>query len=1022
MPGTLPLRAPHLGVRVLSLDGGGAGALSELLILERMMYRAKTEGQLDSVPSPCDCFEVIGGSGTGGIIALMLGRLRMSVADTVSAYEKIRPQAKIGFTEEFRATQLEEVLKDIFKRETMRDVRPDACKTFVCAMNEMNMNAGIPELFRSYDTAEEPANDCMVWEAARATSAAPGLFKAMEIGVGGMKQQFIDGGVGHNNPTSLVLAEAKDIYPSRPVVLVTSIGSGHPDTIQIPKSPSSTLIAAAMKKIATDCEKTHEDNARKFRAIPNTYFRFNVQQGMQDLAPHDWGKSSEVSAHTKAYLRTEDVKSKITDSVKVILNPAIQVFDSVYLKVCPPPTLCFTGREGILRKMTEYFNTDVGRRHIFLLHGLGGAGKRQIAFKFVEQSYIPGPRFSDIYFIDSSSQQTIENDLITIALNKGVGTTVRESLLCLSHQRTEWLIVFNNADDNHFKLSHYLPSCFHGNVIITSRDKTLCQLAGAEHKVDRMELEEATDLLLSVAGCDIMAAEDRELGKQLVQKLHCLPLAVAQAGAYINSLQSLQKYLRLYETTAQRIQLLNRAPPNLEAYELSVYTTWQISFDRLSNRAAELLRLCFFIHHDTITEEIFQQAASYSLVPEGPSEEDLHEPRQFLGTFLDSTSEWDSLKFICLTDELGRYSLIESAASPRAITFSIHPLVHEWCRTVNSDASTAVCVHKVVGMSMSSAKGNFRLQHQIFPHLDALLFRYPGQSARQPSPQDMAFARDFLSAYYEEGKWEDGIQLAKSMLETESLQRADLKTVAIQGALAAMYCEMGQLHRAQELEVLVLKRRTELLGEDHADTLSAMANLAITYYNLGQFRQAGDLEIKVLNNRRNILGEDHPSTLGSMANLAVTYCSLTQFQQAEGLQTTVLNKRRNILGEDHPDTLSGMANLAVTYSQLGKIRRAEELNKMVLKKCREVLGEDHLDTVDAMANLAVTYSRLGQFKQAEELQTTAFSKRRVILGEDHPATLRSLDNLAGNYLQLGQMMRAGARGGRPKEPRYHAPL
>ncbi|KAJ6520964.1 FabD lysophospholipase-like protein [Mycena vulgaris] len=395
----LSISSSHLGVRVLSLDGGGAGALSQLLILERMMYRTKTEGQLDTVPSPCDCFEFIGGSGTGGIIALMLGRLRMSVADTVSAYEKIRPQAKIGFTEQFQATQLEEVLKDIIKRETMRDVRPDACKTFVCAMNEMNMNAGIPELFRSYDTAEEPANDCMIWEAARATSAAPGLFKAMEIGVGGMKQRYIDGGVGHNNPTSLVLAEAKEIYPSRPVVLVASIGGGHPDTIQIPKSPSSTSITTAMKKIAADCEKIHEDNARRFRAIPNTYFRFNVQQGMQDLAPHDWGKSSEVSAHTKAYLRTEDTKSKLTDSVKVILSthsayhPAIPVSDSpVYIKICPPPTFRFLGREDVLKRMREHFNTDVGRHHVFLLHGLGGVGKSQIAFKFVEQSAMPEPR------------------------------------------------------------------------------------------------------------------------------------------------------------------------------------------------------------------------------------------------------------------------------------------------------------------------------------------------------------------------------------------------------------------------------------------------------------------------------------------------------------------------------------------------------------------------------------------------------------------------------------------------------
>lgn len=84
MSNTFPRRSPDQGVRVLSLgelvflflivisdshtgrqDGGGTGALSELLILERMMFRAKTEGLLDTVPSPCECFDIIGGSGMG---------------------------------------------------------------------------------------------------------------------------------------------------------------------------------------------------------------------------------------------------------------------------------------------------------------------------------------------------------------------------------------------------------------------------------------------------------------------------------------------------------------------------------------------------------------------------------------------------------------------------------------------------------------------------------------------------------------------------------------------------------------------------------------------------------------------------------------------------------------------------------------------------------------------------------------------------------------------------------------------
>ncbi|KAJ7899142.1 FabD lysophospholipase-like protein [Mycena olivaceomarginata] len=373
----------NLGVRVLSLDGGGVGVLSELHILESMMHRLKTEGRLDKIPSPCDYFELIGGSGTGGIIALMLGRLRMPIADARSAYERLRPESKSRSGEKFKTSKFEQVLKAIFKQEMMRDVDLRPCKIFVCTMNQMNLNAAIPELFRTYDSPYEQAKECMLWQAARATSATPGLFKPMEIG----GQQYIDGGVGNNNPASWVLKEAKQMYPSRPVTLVVSLGSGHPNTIQIPRSSNTAVVANAMKMIASDCERTHEDNERKFWAMPNTYFRFNVQQGLQGMKPHYWGKSNDISAHTRAYLRTEDVISKLGQAVNGILNPIIPVSGSpVYVKVCPAPSARFTGRGDILDKMLEYFSTNLGQRHTFLLHGLGGVGKSQIAFQFVMQS------------------------------------------------------------------------------------------------------------------------------------------------------------------------------------------------------------------------------------------------------------------------------------------------------------------------------------------------------------------------------------------------------------------------------------------------------------------------------------------------------------------------------------------------------------------------------------------------------------------------------------------------------------
>ena len=54
------------------------------------------------------------------------------------------------------------------------------------------------------------------------------------------------------------------------------------------------------------------------------------------------------------------------------------------LKQCPPPVDAFTGRQDVLSQMREFFFNGSQKQHVFVLYGLGGAGKTQIALKFIE--------------------------------------------------------------------------------------------------------------------------------------------------------------------------------------------------------------------------------------------------------------------------------------------------------------------------------------------------------------------------------------------------------------------------------------------------------------------------------------------------------------------------------------------------------------------------------------------------------------------------------------------------------------
>lgn len=70
-------------LRILSLDGGGVRGISSLYILRALMIQVSLQhasegGQsLGPIPKPADYFDLICGTSTGGLIALMLGRLRM---------------------------------------------------------------------------------------------------------------------------------------------------------------------------------------------------------------------------------------------------------------------------------------------------------------------------------------------------------------------------------------------------------------------------------------------------------------------------------------------------------------------------------------------------------------------------------------------------------------------------------------------------------------------------------------------------------------------------------------------------------------------------------------------------------------------------------------------------------------------------------------------------------------------------------------------------------------------------------
>lgn len=130
-----------------------------LILLQELMHRTYVEihgtaPRRDQIPKPCDHFDLIAGTGTGGLIAIMLGRLRMDletckevyVRMTRRVFETDKTLAGIPFRSTlFKASRLEEAIRDCVRSHTIFD-------------DEGNDNLTSAQSLMSPTTPETPAS------------------------------------------------------------------------------------------------------------------------------------------------------------------------------------------------------------------------------------------------------------------------------------------------------------------------------------------------------------------------------------------------------------------------------------------------------------------------------------------------------------------------------------------------------------------------------------------------------------------------------------------------------------------------------------------------------------------------------------------------------------------------------------------------------------------------------------------------------------------------------------------------
>ena len=223
LPPTLPV-SKRTKKNVLALDGGGLRGVFTLVVLmelEKQLGRKLRE-----------VFDLIIGTSTGGFIALGVGMLDTPLEDILKLYEELGRDAFVAeSTKKVLSTMhrydvgaLEFLLRKMFGRHTtLKQTQPKVAVTAV-AWDEKPSTL---HLIRSY---QGPASSCRgvaesmrIWEAARATSAAPTYFHPFHC----HGRTFVDGGLLANDPALVAYAEASALFGGQEHInMLVSVGTG----------------------------------------------------------------------------------------------------------------------------------------------------------------------------------------------------------------------------------------------------------------------------------------------------------------------------------------------------------------------------------------------------------------------------------------------------------------------------------------------------------------------------------------------------------------------------------------------------------------------------------------------------------------------------------------------------------------------------------------------------------------------------------------------------------------------------
>jgi tetratricopeptide (TPR) repeat protein len=342
-----------------------------------------------------------------------------------------------------------------------------------------------------------------------------------------------------------------------------------------------------------------------------------------------------------------------------------------------------------------------------------------------------------------------------------------------------WLLILDNASEP-AAIYPYLPRTPHGHLIITSRNLGWGGTARAL-TVPVLPREASVVLLLQCT-----QQTDADAARAVAETLGDLPLALAQAAAYIDATGlSLAAYGERLQ--ARLTEVLRRGEVGPE-YPATVATTWAFALQAVQEThpaAISLLRLCAFFAPDALPHALVRHDTSS--LPEA------------LGTMVSDDLTWDEALAV-----LRRYALMEVEGD----TLAMHRLVQAVTRAQLSTEERMVWARVAVAQVANT---------------------FPGEASE---PQTWATCARLLP------------HAVVALTHLDATHTEPAVTTYLLNAIGNYLYARGQWEEATPYWERALAMREAVLGAQHPDVATSLNNLALLYHDQGHYEEAEKLEAR----------------------------------------------------------------------------------------------------------------------------------------------------------------------------------